>query len=177
MNQKGTPKEIFNAIYMDQSDSVFRFCLFRVSSREQALDLTQEVFVRLWQSQIEEKEISNPRAFLFTVARHVIIDWYRKKKPISLEGLSENDDQDSFEVSDESTVVSRELEVEGRFVIDKIDELGPSYRDAVYLRFVEGLSPDEIGKILGMSVNATSVRINRGIQELRKLTGYEIDEK
>ncbi|MEK7642161.1 MAG: sigma factor-like helix-turn-helix DNA-binding protein, partial [Patescibacteria group bacterium] len=48
--------------------------------------------------------------------------------------------------------------------------------DAVYLRFVEGLSPPEIAEIIGISTNATSVRITRGLEKLRTLTGYDIQE-
>jgi RNA polymerase sigma factor (sigma-70 family) len=58
--------------------------------------------------------------------------------------------------------------VDGRYLMDKINELSPSYRDPVYLRYMEDLSPPEIGKILGISTNATSVRINRGLEELKQ---------
>ncbi len=49
----------FEKIYEKESDAVFRFCLFRVSDREQALDITQETFLRLWQSLSDGKEILN----------------------------------------------------------------------------------------------------------------------
>ena len=80
-------KALFTEIYDKESDAIFRFCVTRVSSREQALDLTQDTFVRLWRSLIQGQEIRNPRAFLFTVAHRLIIDWYRKKKPMPFEEL------------------------------------------------------------------------------------------
>jgi len=67
-------------IYKADSDAIFRFCLVRVSDREQAMDITEETFLRLWKSLLDGKEILNNKAFLFTLARHLIIDWYRKKK-------------------------------------------------------------------------------------------------
>lgn len=167
----------FREIYDSFADAIFHFCLVRVSHREQALDLTQETFTRLWQSLLKGNRMINARSFIFTIAHRLIIDWYRKKKPISLESLAGEEDGEPYEPIDESAKMSSEIEAEGRFLIDAIRKLGSSYRQSVYLRYVEGLSPPEIGEIIGISANAVSVRINRGIEELRKLTGYHIEMK
>lgn len=170
-------KSTFEAIYVDESDAIFRFCLLRVSNREQALDITQETFLRMWQSLQSGKEILNAKAFLFTVARRLIIDWYRKKKSLSLDAMLFEGQESSYDVIDEKTGDSITLlKSEGRYLVDKINELEESYRDPLYLRFVEDLSPPEIGKILGISANSASVRINRGLAELRKITGYKLEE-
>ena len=171
-------KDTFDTIYEAQSDAIFRFCLLRVSDREQALDITQETFMRLWKTLQNGKTIDNGRAFLFTVANRLVIDWYRKKKSLSLDSFTNEETGEPFEVADESTAhMGLEFGSECRFLLDKIKVLHPSYKQAVYLRFVEGLSPPEIGQALGLSANAASVRINRGIKELRKLTGYDIEEE
>jgi RNA polymerase sigma-70 factor (ECF subfamily) len=168
----------FEKIYGDESDAIFRFCLVRVSNREQALDIMQETFLRLWQSLSQKKDtILNTRAFLFTVAHNLIIDWYRKKKSISLDYIMYKDEEIEYELVDETTQPSNlELKTEGRYLLDKINELTPTCRHPVYLRFVEGLSPPEIGSILGISSNAASVRVNRGLLELRRKTGYDTDK-
>jgi len=80
---------------------------------------------------------------------------------------------DTYEPVSDSSRVDQEFEAEGRYLIDAITRLGPSYRQPVYLRYAEGLSPPEIGEIMGISANAVSVRINRGLEELRRLTGYD----
>ena len=165
--------ETFKKIYEEQSDPIFRFCLTRVSNREQAKDLTQETFLRLWKSLLEGEELRNSRAYLFTISHRLIIDWYRKKKSISLDKMLLNNEGEHSDFIDENTTTDNiEIGAEGRFLLDKIDELSETYRDPVYLRYVEDLPPEEIGKILNISTNATSVRINRGIEELRKITGY-----
>lgn len=166
----------FEEIYGRESDAIFRFCLVRVSNREQALDLTQETFLRLWQSLLESKEIMNVRAFLFTVAHRLVIDWYRKKKSVSLESIMYKEGATEYNIMDEKTAEGLEAGAEARYLLDKINTLTPTSRDPVYLSFVEGLSPKEIGDILGISANATSVRINRGLGELRKKTGYDKNE-
>ena len=164
----------FNTMFEAESDAIFRFCLFRVSDREQALDLVQDTFARAWRAMQDGTVMDNARAFLFTVAHRLVIDWYRKKKPVSLEAQGEQDGTDEIiEPADPLTQgAGLELAAEGRFLISKLGELDHSYRQAVYLRYVEGLSPPEIGKILGMSEGAASVRINRGIKQLREIAGY-----
>jgi RNA polymerase sigma-70 factor, ECF subfamily len=164
----------FEKIYGSEVDAIFRFCLVRVSNREQALDITQETFLRLWQSLMAGKEILNNKAFLFTISHRLIIDWYRKKKSLSLESLLSKDKENDTTLVDEKTSgPGIELGAEGRFLLDKVNDLDPTYRDSVYLRFAEGMSPREIGEILGISPNAASVRVNRGLIELRKNTGYD----
>jgi RNA polymerase sigma-70 factor (ECF subfamily) len=165
----------FEKIYAGESDAIFRFCLVRVSDREQALDIVQETFLRLWQTLTQGKEIMNIRAFLFTVTHRLIIDWYRKKKSISLESLMHAPGHTEFEPKDEKAARNLDVGIEGRYLLDKIGELSPGYRYPVYLRFVEDLSPGEIAVILGISTNAASVRINRGLVELRMKTGYNDD--
>lgn len=165
-------KHLFETIYESDSDAIFRFCLIRVSDREQALDITQEVFVRLWQTLGKGEELSNHRAFIFKVAHNLVIDWYRKKKSLSLEKIIESKEDQDYEFPDETTLDNLDLEPEGRFLLEKIKELPGGEKNPAYLRFVEDLTPGEIAKILGISVNAASVRVNRALLELRKKTGY-----
>lgn len=167
----------FKAIYEKEADAIFRFCLIRVTDREQAKDITQETFTRLWINLGQGKEMTNSRSFVFTIAHNLIVDWYRKKKSLSLESVMENSSGEYEEPADADAYRHLESSAEGRYLISKINEISPSYRHAVYLRFVEGLSPPEIAEVIGVSVNAASVRINRGLEELRKLTGYDEEKK
>ena len=172
-----TAKEQFNEIYSSESDAIFRFCLLRTADRECALDLTQETFLRLWNTLLQEKEIQNHRAFLFTVARNLVIDFYRKKKTLSIEALSEESPNEEFVVLQDGSEIAQELETEARFLLGKLKELDPLYQQVVYLRFVEGILPKDIAEILGISPNAVSVRISRGIEQLREITGYSQQEE
>jgi RNA polymerase sigma-70 factor (ECF subfamily) len=167
-------KDRFAQLYNEHADSIFRFCFFRVSDRNVALDLTQDVFTRFWDSLIRGASIGNDKAFLFTIARNSIIDWYRKKKSLSLEGMQEeNDDPEEFAIIGDDAKSAIELDAEGRFLIDKIRDLPHTSQQVLYLRYVEGMKPKEIAETLGIQTNAVSVRIFRALEELRKLTGYD----
>lgn len=160
-------KDDFVAIYEAKSDAIFRYCYFRTSDREVAIDIVQETFIRLWTAMEASKEIQNHQAFLYTIARNLIIDFYRKKKTLSLDALAENDENEYYLPKD----LSETINIEARHIINKIQELEPQYRQVVYLRFVEELKPQEIAEITGESANVISVRINRGLDKLRKIIG------
>lgn len=167
-----TVKEQFAQVYDRESDAVFRFCLLRTSDRDIALDFTQDTFMRFWTALCSEKKINNYRTFLFTIARNIIIDWYRKKKSLSLESLLEG----TGEGKSVFTAVAREnveIEAEAEYLIRKIALLDEPYQHAVYLRCVEELKPREIAEILGESANVISVRISRGLEQLRSMLHIE----
>jgi RNA polymerase sigma-70 factor (ECF subfamily) len=164
----------FVSLYTAEADAVFRYCLIRTSSREVALDISQDAFMRFWDALMRQTSISNDKAFLFKITRNLIIDWYRKKKSISLEALGESDDDTERDVLDrlvleDSVYMQEEFNAEGRYVIEKIRELEPQYQQMLYLRFVEDMKPKEIAEVLGESVNVISVRITRAIEKLRKI--------
>ena len=164
-------KKRFTDIYNRESDSLFRFCLLRVSDREKALDLTQEAFNRLWSSMVIGKTIENPRALLYRVARNLIIDWYRKTKSLSLESLLGEGEDREFDPPDERATLEIEINADSRRALSVLDKLELGYREVIYLRYVEDLSPKDIAEVLGLNANTVSIRITRGLAALRKLIG------
>jgi RNA polymerase sigma factor (sigma-70 family) len=161
----------FKQVYESESDAVFRFCLLRTSDHDLALDLTQDTFMRFWDTLCKDKQIKNCRAFLFAVARNLVIDWYRKKKSVSLESILIEGSEDKNELL--SSTAGIETEAEAKYLVRRINMLDDTYRDAVYLRCVEGLKPKEIAEIIGESANVVSVRINRGLRILREALHYD----
>ncbi len=168
-------KERFTKVYTEYADSIFRFCLLKVSDRDVAVDLSHDVFVKYWDSLSGGTDVKSDKAFLYTIARNSVIDWYRKKKTLSLEALSEGEDE-AFEsnLTQDTKEEILHLGPETRFVINKFKELPETSREVLYLRYVEGLGPKDISEILKVNVSAVSVRLHRGLLELRKITGYEI---
>jgi RNA polymerase sigma-70 factor (ECF subfamily) len=165
-------KKDFTNIYEKESDVLFRFVLLRVGDRDIALDITQDVFTKFWSSYMRNGKVEYPRALLFRIARNSIIDWYRKSKSESLDQMIElNEDELFFEPIDENAERKIDLSAEARFAIEKIKLLSAEYREVVYLRFVEDLKPQEISEIVGITPNAVSVRLTRGMEELRNMMG------
>jgi RNA polymerase sigma factor (sigma-70 family) len=160
----------FTAIYKQEVNTLFRFCLLRVTDREKAMDLTQETFTRLWNTMLSGKDIENPRALLYVVMRNLIIDWYRRVKAVSLEGLS-SDDEREFDPEDTRAASEIEISSDARRALEMLNHLEPQYREVIYFRYVEGLSPKDIALIMNSNPNTISVRLTRGMEALKKLMG------
>jgi len=160
MQHRSAEKQ-FQTWYDEYADVLFRFCFSKTSNRESALDLTQETFTRLWDQLVEQRHIENPRALMYTIARNLIIDHYRKKKTDSLDAITESGIEFGREASAEDEVAYADA-------LSAINALPEQYREVVYLRYVEELKPREIADITGESVNIISVRITRGMKALRE---------
>lgn len=157
-------KAYFLGIYDKHADEIFRFCIMKVSNREKAEDLTQETFMRYWQALRTGEPVRNDRAFLYTLARNLIIDWYRKKKESSLDAIQ--DEGIDFAGEGREDVERAAQMNEALAIINQLDE--PS-RDAILLRYVEGWSPQQIAALNHESANAVSVRLNRAIKKVQEL--------
>lgn len=155
-------KALFLAAYDAYADELYRFCLMKVSDRERAEDLVQDVYTRFWQTLRNGTTVDNTRAFLYTLARNRVIDWYRKKKESSLDSLQEAGidfaGSGIREITDQAEM--------GR-VLAVINELDVPSRDVLLLRFMEGWTPAEIAELNNESANAVSVRLNRALKKVR----------
>jgi len=154
--------DMYLSLYDEYADVVFRMCLSKVSSRDEAKDLTQETFVRVWERLSKKGEqIEHLRAFLFTVARNLIKDYYKKKKPVLARDLSEG----VFEnIPTESDVHTKS---EARLALEAIAALPPPYQEALHLHLVEGYGVGEIALMLRERPNTISVRVKRGLAKIR----------
>ncbi len=162
----------FEKIYNEYADHIFRYCFFRVSNREVAKDLTQETFIRTWNSLEKGKQIENIKAFLYRVATNLVIDYYRKHKEVSLDLLKENGFD--FVKEGEETIDFMELQ----WVLKEMRQLPEKYQKVLTLRYIEDASPGDIAKTVGISENSASVLLHRGVKMLKKkLNLEEYDEE
>ena len=69
-----TPKKKFAKIYNQYVEKVYRYVFLKVSSKDVAEDLTSDIFTKLWRTfrKGKDKEIENPRAFIYKVARNTL---------------------------------------------------------------------------------------------------------
>ena len=155
-------KKFFLTVYDEHADAIYRFCLVRTSDTEVAHDVTQDTFMRFWDTLVKKGEVEYPRALIYQIARNAIIDWYRKHKAESLDEL-----QDQGLELEDGVVGKVEIQVEHAHVLSVLKDISEAHREIITLRFVEGLPPREIAEILGETTNSVSVRINRAIKELQ----------
>lgn len=153
--------EAFARAYTELSEAIFRHCYFRVFHRERARELMQETFMRTWEYLLEGKSVDNLKAFLYRVARNLIIDESRKHKALSLDMLRE----EGFEPCGE-TRENLEARSEAHFVIDNLARLDEDDRELIILRHINELHPAEIAEVIHEKPNVVSVRLHRATQRL-----------
>jgi RNA polymerase sigma factor (sigma-70 family) len=161
MKQEALEK-IFIETFDQFGDAIFRFCVVKVSDVELAEDMTQEVFTRYWQYVRDEKEITNARAFLYTIAGNLAKDWYKKKKSVSLEQNIEA----GLAVPDRG--LNQEVLSEYKAALGAMEAMEDRDRQVLFLRFVEGFEPKQIAEMLDETPNAVSVRLNRAMVKLKE---------
>lgn len=153
----------FGVVYDKYVDPMYRFISFRVRSKEQAQDLTSELFAKAWQylSSGSERGITNLRAYLYQSARNIIADYYRtRQETLPLEQAVEV--SSNIHISFDTRISLEQVEV-------ALTKLKDEWQEIVLLAYVEGFKPREIAKIIGKSQAATRVTLHRALKELRTL--------
>ena len=144
-------------------DKIYRFCYYRLLNREMAEDLTQETFLRYFSGNYREegKEIR----YLYTIARNLCIEEYRKRK---MESLPET-------VSDEGEQSEKMLE--RVHIRDAIMKLHEDDRDLLVMRFLNETSISEISRITGLSRFALYRKLKRLKREFCRLMEGETENE
>ncbi len=143
-------------------DKIYRYIFYKVNNKALAEDLTQETFYKFLKSECEE-----PERFLYTIARNLCIDEYRRIKPVSTE-------------DEEALAVTTEFEdelVERTAVKEALDKLSEDDRELVILRLVNDEPIGEIAKMYGMSRFAVTRRLNKAKSTLKELLERGSDER
>jgi RNA polymerase sigma-70 factor (ECF subfamily) len=164
MNQ-GALEKVFTDSFVEFGDQIFRFCIIKVSDSELAEDMTQEVFMRYWQYLRAGKPMTNTRSFLYTIANNLAKDWYKKKKPVSLDVRLEAGQ--TFAAPNTGPFDQAEYQE----VLDVINDMEENDKVVLLLKHVEGLDPKTIAEVLGETANTISVRLNRATKRLQQRLG------
>ena len=150
----------------EQYDKIYRYCYFKLFDKQLAQDITQETFLRFYrhESDVMKKQ---ELPYLYTIAKNLCIDAFRKKPVESLETISEETTYDPTDqwISD--------LTLKG--IIEKLPQ---DEQDILYLRYASELPIISISKIIGLSrfvIHRKIVKTLQWLEEELKKEGY-LDE-
>jgi len=152
------------------ADALYRHSFFRISDRERAKDLVSETFTKTWEYLVKGNAVNDYKSFLYRTLNHLIVDEYRKKKTESLDNLLEEHNVPESAFEELVGGGKEEMEITGdiRCIPKLLERMPAPYREVVVMRYLDGLAPSDIAKLLGEPVNTVSVRIHRGIAWLTK---------
>lgn len=164
-----TIDEIYNRHYLD----VYRFLICFSANQNDAEDLTQDVFIRVLNNIANLKSLINVKTWIFSIAKHVAIDHYRKKKFVSL--FTDGFFKQMISSQKEPNEVIEQNEVK-RQVHQAISKLRPNYRAVVILRGINEFSIKETSEILQCSEAKVKVDYHRALKELKQTLSLNIEE-
>lgn len=157
--------EAFGLLYTIYFTPVFRYIYSRVKDKETTNDLTQTVFLKVFQSleRYQEKNKS-PLAYFFTVARNTVISYWRKKKEVLI-----NDSERPLEVSavDNPSKWAEKTDI-SKILYRAIGQLTYTEQEVIIFKFIDDLSTREIAKILGKTEGAIRQIQCRALKKLRE---------
>lgn len=163
-------KEIFNQYHR----KVYRIAYGVVRQREDALDIVQEVFIKLFRSIKNFKGKSNFYTYLYRMTLNTAIDHSRKIKKYPLLSLNEDEGFQPSDVAEKRPdyiVSQKQLEEKVKWAMEK---LPPDQRAVLIFREVEELSYQEIAEAMGCSIGTVMSRLHYGRKKIQELLKDEI---
>jgi len=147
----------YNECVSTYADNVYRFILKNLRHEEDARDVVQTAFEKMWRNR-EEVDAARSKSYLFTVAYHQMIDHIRKVKRIQLKE----------EFNENSRVQDKPGNNLKKVLEDALARLSETQRSLVLLKDYEGYSYEEIGKITGLSESQVKVYLHRARVQLKE---------
>ncbi|MDQ2751738.1 MAG: RNA polymerase sigma factor [Bacteroidota bacterium] len=132
------------------ADNVFRFIVKNLRHEEDARDVVQTAFEKMWRNR-DSVEAAKSKSYLFTVAYNQMIDHIRKNKRVHL--------KDEFD--EEMSVVQTEINNAKQILNEALNRLSEVQKSLVMLKDYEGYSYEEIGQIMSLNESQVKVYLHR----------------
>ncbi len=167
--------EVLDALIEQYQYRLFRYLVYITGNRERAEDFFQETWIRVLERGHQYDGKSRFEAWLFSIARHLVIDWQRQKKAQSLDALTNPDEGAPMEFAeDDPSPLHLLLTQESEETVQaSLEKLPAVYREVLLLRFQEELGLVEIATVLNAPLSTVKSRLYRGLEDLRGLLGGE----
>jgi len=165
--------EAFNEIVFRYKDKLINFLFRYTGSREEAEDLAQDTFLKLYKSKHLYKEIAKFSTWFYTIAINIAKTNLRKKKNYSSISISDFDPDNEKDFDLKADVLSPEetaqAGIENEYIQQAINSLDEKFKEVIVLRDIEDMDYEEIAKIMDLPLGTVKSRINRGREKLKEL--------
>lgn len=169
----------FETLVVTYEKGVYNLAFRLVGDREDAMDITQDVFLKAFQALPRFRGDSRFSTWIYRVCVNASLDHLRKKQKQPSRSLDEplalKESSVTREVADENENVEDSVEVKflSSDVMATLKELDPAHRAIILLSDVQGYSYQEIADILGLSMGTVKSRLHRARNMVRKLLPAE----
>jgi RNA polymerase sigma-70 factor (ECF subfamily) len=175
------PDLTWEGIVRDHSARVYRLALHLTGNPHDAEDLTQDVFVRVFNS-LSQYKPGTFEGWLHRITTNLFLDRVRRRKRIRFDWMGDDDGAvataDSFDRHERSGQPEDAFDMVhlGPDILEALAELPPEYRAAVVLSDIEGLSYEEIAVTLGIKMGTVRSRLSRARARLRETLAHRAPE-
>ncbi|MHC2990236.1 RNA polymerase sigma factor SigZ [Pontibacter sp. HJ8] len=148
-------------IFLQYEAKLKGFVMKRVKEKDEANDIVQQLYVKLYKHCEQLQEVRNVSAWLYQITRNAVYDYYREQgRSIPLA------DEGQFNEQLQHEPEQQEME---NLVLPLLKMLPPEYAEPLRLSELEGVSQKEIADRLGMSYSGAKSRVQRGREKLKEL--------
>ncbi len=156
----------FGALYDAYAVKIWSHIFMRIRLREEANDLSSQVFFKTWEYVKKGNSITNVKSFLYRTADNAIIDWSRANKNVASidESIEESGNEPAYHERFEEATLAKD---QAQGVYEKLALLSEKERSLLLMRFVEEFEIEEIAQILGKSTGAIAVAVHRALKHLQ----------
>ena len=151
-----TEKE-YNECVTQYADNVYRFILKNLRHEEDARDVVQTAFEKMWRNR-DDVDSAKSKSYLFTVAYHQMIDHIRKVKRIQLRE----------EFGEELKVENKQANNLKKILNEALNRLNETQRSLVLFKDYEGYNYEEIGQIMNLNPSQVKVYLHRARVQLKE---------
>lgn len=162
---KNGDKQAFSSLYNEFYTPLYRFIMSRVRDQEKARDISQDVFLKWYESLDRYEEKMKPLSYLIMIARRLIINESEKKKALYFE-----EDAEEY-IKDESVDILKEIDIKVSFekIQDLFEELSEDQRTILELKYISDMKNNEISEVIEKTEEAIRKAESRALQKIRQL--------
>ena len=168
-------KQVFERIFLAHYDDLFRYGMRLTGDEEVVKDCIQNLFQRLWQRRKVLGAVAEIKPYLFAALRHHLTDEARAQKRRTALQTGYPAEVDLAVHSPEDFLIAQQLTAEQQTqLLGALGQLSPRHREALYLKFFDGLAYDRIAEV--MDLNQQSVRnlVHQAIKRLRQVLPHPL---
>jgi len=168
--------EAYGKVYDLYAPRIYRFVYFKVSSEEEAQDITAEVFLKAWQYLLDPKgeEVRHLSALLYRIARNNVIDFYRQRAARGETSSIASNDEVIADGRETFKKLDAKLDVEA--LAPALRSLKDEYREVLVMKYIDQLENDEIAEALSKTTGNVRVLLHRAMNALRGLADHDYEE-
>jgi len=161
----------FDLLVKRYKDPLMNFVFRFVGDKNEAEDIVQETFLRLFKNKHYYKEIAKFSTWIYTIAGNLAKTELRKRKRRKLFSISHYmSTEKDYDIPDEKTSPESDTNtvITDKIIQNAIDKLSPKFKQVIVLRDIQGFSYEEIAEIVNIPLGTVKSRVNRARLKLQE---------